>query len=279
MLRILLLLGTTPLLMAGCGTQRPGPDGSDGNEPTNEPPIANAGTDQAVSAGASVTLDASGSSDPEGDALTFSWKQTLGTALAISSTTAAQVTFTAPVNGAALAFEVTVSDGQGSAADTVNVSVRPLEQGAKIQEIRGKRSVSEDPAVTGNFPDGWRVLNAPEQPIGPSGEAEEKGELQVAPVVEEDLAPGSTREIQLQVAAAAGLVGSVRWDGTAEALQVTVSLNGAPLASGGTYSIGTDRGGAFITTRTTTGGIATLSVTNTTGTSVRVKIALGAQPF
>ena len=40
----------------------------------NRPPVAAAGADQSVAVGASVTLDATGSSDPDGDALAFAWQ-------------------------------------------------------------------------------------------------------------------------------------------------------------------------------------------------------------
>jgi hypothetical protein len=39
----------------------------------NEPPVANAGLDQKVSVGDTVTLDGTGSTDADGDSLTFSW--------------------------------------------------------------------------------------------------------------------------------------------------------------------------------------------------------------
>ncbi len=43
--------------------------------PSNQAPIANAGPDQTVSQGGNVLLNGSGSSDPNGDALTYQWTQ------------------------------------------------------------------------------------------------------------------------------------------------------------------------------------------------------------
>jgi hypothetical protein len=59
-------------------------------------------------------------------------------------------------------------------------------------------------------------------------------------------------------------------------LQVTLSLDGTPLVMGDAYSIGANRGGAALKVETTTGGRATLTTTNTSGTTVRVRIILGA---
>ena len=62
----------------------------------DDTPLASAGPDQSVSDLDLVTLDATGSTDPEGQALTYSWTQTGGTAVVLSDATAAQPTFATP---------------------------------------------------------------------------------------------------------------------------------------------------------------------------------------
>ncbi|MEE3361532.1 MAG: Ig-like domain-containing protein [Pseudomonadota bacterium] len=96
----------------------------------NNAPTANAGTDQTVASGATVTLAGSGT-DPDSDPLTYSWSQTAGTTVSLSSTSAAGPTFTAPtlVPGASnetLTFSLIVNDGtDDSVADTVDITVTP----------------------------------------------------------------------------------------------------------------------------------------------------------
>ena len=83
--------------------------------PSNNAPSASAGADQSVAAAASVTLDASASADTDpGDSIaSYAWTQSSGTAVTLSSTSAAQPTFTAPslnVGDSALTLVFQVED-------------------------------------------------------------------------------------------------------------------------------------------------------------------------
>jgi PKD repeat protein len=88
----------------------------------NQPPIANAGPDQSVQQtgpqGANVTLDGTGSSDPDNDTLTYYWNWTGGSATG--------ATPTAPFPPGNTTVTLTVSDGEFNATDTVNIVVQDL---------------------------------------------------------------------------------------------------------------------------------------------------------
>ena len=89
----------------------------------NHGPLADAGTDQTVSTSTTVTLTAVGSSDRDGNTLTYQWTQIEGPKVTLSSSTAASPTFTAPSSATTLQFVVVVSDGTTSHADTVTINV------------------------------------------------------------------------------------------------------------------------------------------------------------
>ena len=92
----------------------------------NHPPIANAGQDQAVNAGYVVSLDGSGSKDPDGDPLTYLWTQTAGPTVKLDGANTPIARFTAPSNISAnttLGFKLTVKDDKNAAnADNVKVT-------------------------------------------------------------------------------------------------------------------------------------------------------------
>jgi hypothetical protein len=79
----------------------------------NDFPIADAGNNQAVDENSTITLDGSGSVDPEGENLSYVWRQVAGPSVTLSNPTAEQTTFTAPnvtPSGVSLTFELTVID-------------------------------------------------------------------------------------------------------------------------------------------------------------------------
>lgn len=108
--------------------------------PPNVPPVASAGPNQTVDAATVVTLNGSGSNDPDGTIASYAWTQTAGSAVTLSSGTAAQPTFTAPGVAVAttLTFSLTVTDNRGatSPAATVSITVNPLPAGSLTGRIR-----------------------------------------------------------------------------------------------------------------------------------------------
>lgn len=91
----------------------------------NAAPVASAGVAQNVLAGTVVSLDGSASSDANSDPLTFSWALTakpVGSAAALSSTTAAKPTFNADLAGTYVGSLI-VSDGKvKSSSATVSIT-------------------------------------------------------------------------------------------------------------------------------------------------------------
>jgi hypothetical protein len=96
--------------------------------PANQAPTANAGGDQTVFPGSTVTLNGSASSDPDGDALTFAWTvrvQPPGGTAALNDATALMPQFVADAEGE-YQIDLVVSDGRvSSAVDTVIVTTFP----------------------------------------------------------------------------------------------------------------------------------------------------------
>ncbi|MGD8568060.1 MAG: S8 family serine peptidase [Gammaproteobacteria bacterium] len=93
----------------------------------NNPPSVNAGVDQTVNVGDSVTLSAT-ASDPDGDALTYQWSQIDGPSINLSNADTLQASFVAPqINATAtITVQLDVTDSNGAtAADQVVVTVEP----------------------------------------------------------------------------------------------------------------------------------------------------------
>ena len=97
--------------------------------PASNSPTADAGPDQlGVREGALVTLDGSGSSDPDDDPLRYRWNQLSGEPVVLSSRNVVNPTFTAPrglTADAVLIFRLLVTDPSGHFdLDTVTITVK-----------------------------------------------------------------------------------------------------------------------------------------------------------
>jgi PKD repeat protein len=94
----------------------------------NEPPEANAGTDQTVDEGSVITLDGSSSLDIDDGIAAYSWVQIRGSAVALLDPASSRASFTAPnvgPEGASLTFNLTVTDTGGlqdADSSIVNIS-------------------------------------------------------------------------------------------------------------------------------------------------------------
>ena len=103
------------------------------------PPVAVAGPAQTVAEGDAVSLDGTGSSDPEALALTFSWTQTDGPTVSLAGADTATPFFVAADNGI-FTFDLTVTDPGGqSGTDTVVVTatnVAPTVEAGPAQTVK-----------------------------------------------------------------------------------------------------------------------------------------------
>ena len=151
----------------------------------NNQPEANAGPDQVVDPGDTVTLDGSESSDRDGnETITYSWKRTGGTAgvtaPTLTGSTTDSPTFTADTltsgdDDVVHVFTLTVTDDQEETdTDTMTVTVEapdtnpaPIASAGVDQEVISGALVTLDGSASGD--DGWIVSWAWERTGGTEG--------------------------------------------------------------------------------------------------------------
>ncbi len=137
----LLFVSLLSLGIINCGGG--GSDSSPDQEPVNQKPTANAGADQTVDEQATVTIEGSGS-DSDGTIASYSWAQTSGPEITLSTTNQQTLEFTAPVAKQVtnLEFTLTVTDNDGATdSDSVIVTVNPVDE----QKVTLKGVVTDGP--------------------------------------------------------------------------------------------------------------------------------------
>ncbi len=119
---------------------------------TNQAPLANAGSDQSVIAGESVTLNGSASADPDGHTpLTYGWTQSGGPAVTFKRYLSI-TTFIAPGSPAVLTFTLVVTDSFGLADPTPD---------EVVITVVGTPGYSSSPAISSTINVGIAVLGTP----------------------------------------------------------------------------------------------------------------------
>ena len=107
----------------------------------NLAPIANAGADSNVQTQDAVTLDGSGSRDPDNNPLTYAWSQVAGPNVTLSNPTAVKSTFIPPQD-ATYIFQLVVNDGVVNSMPD-NVTVESLGGILDVMRVR-LNSVDKD---------------------------------------------------------------------------------------------------------------------------------------
>jgi PKD repeat protein len=160
------LAGRLSAVVLACLAASCGGGGGDGSpEQTNRSPVANAGESRSAFVGESVTLDAGGSSDADGDSLTYRWNLVfapLATRTAVSDASARSPTLRIDEPGI-YTVDLTVDDGRGG-TDTRSVSITTVAQGtlldsavAGVEYRAGDRSGTTDALGTFYYPIGADV--------------------------------------------------------------------------------------------------------------------------
>lgn len=126
------------LMVSACG----GGNSSSSSPPAasvNQAPLASASSKLSiVTEGQAFELDGSGSTDRDGDNLTYSWRQISGPSIEMGATTNAQLSLVAPLldNDEDVSFELSVSDGTISDTSTVTLKLEDL----KVSEVLSSSS-------------------------------------------------------------------------------------------------------------------------------------------
>ena len=102
----------------------------------NQAPVVTVSKLSIVSEGQPFELDASGSTDREGDSLTYSWRQLTGPIVDIASPTSSKLSLVAPMldGDVGMSFEVSVTDGALATVSTVSLDIEDVKANVALSE-------------------------------------------------------------------------------------------------------------------------------------------------
>jgi len=256
----------------------------------NSPPVADAGPNQTGVAAGTITLNGSGSYDPDGGTLTYSWQQITGPSVAISNSNAAVATFPAAPNqtyyfrltvkdsaGLQASATTTVTTGAGIGVQITSFTASPTnidagQQATLSWTVAGASSVSISPGIGNVNPQSGSTQVSPQQTTtytltanGPGGSVNATAIVSVGGGTPPQIIRFEASPLTIQP----GQQSTLSW-ATNGASQVAISGVGAVTANGST---------TVSPQQTTT---YTLSVTGTNGQTVTspvtVTVAAGALP-
>jgi hypothetical protein len=114
----------------------------------NDPPVADAGPDQDAQTNAVVTLDGSGSYDPEDDLpLQYSWRQTGGPPVSLDNPTGWTTALKTPDDPCVLTFTLRVIDSRGSADRTPDETIVTVTNRAPVADAGSDQDYPTDALV------------------------------------------------------------------------------------------------------------------------------------
>ncbi len=120
------------------------------SDSANSPPAADAGSDQSVAEGDTVTLAGTATdADPE-DTLVYTWTHNGTLAITLDDAAALSTSFTAPnvVSATPVEFTLTVTDGTSTTSDTMTVTIEDSANSPPAVEAGPDQSVAEGDTVT-----------------------------------------------------------------------------------------------------------------------------------
>jgi serine protease len=114
-------------------------------------PSVNAGIDQSVAHGTTVSLSATASDDAYSGAKTYRWGQTSGASVTLQNANVSSTSFTAPATDETLVFQITVTDDTGlTATDTINITISPPDTTPDAFSFTDQTDVERSTAITSN---------------------------------------------------------------------------------------------------------------------------------